>query len=34
VDTWQRLRATDARVASVGLATDTSVAPEICPVNC
>jgi hypothetical protein len=26
VDTWQRLRATDARVTSVGLATDASVA--------
>jgi hypothetical protein len=34
VDTWRRLRAKDARVASVGLATDASVAPEISPVNC
>jgi hypothetical protein len=34
VDTWRRLRATDARLASVGLVTDASVAPEICPVNC
>jgi hypothetical protein len=34
VDTWKCLRATDARVTSIGLATDTSVAPEICPVNC
>jgi hypothetical protein len=34
VDTWRCLRATDARVTSVGLATDASVAPEISLVNC
>jgi hypothetical protein len=34
VDTWRRLRATYARVASVGLATDASIAPEISLVNC
>jgi hypothetical protein len=34
VDTWRCLRATDARVASVGLAIDMSVAPEISLVNC